>query len=77
MIYGESCDTEGWSNGCWKFSYAIIGIQYTLKDIKVENIYIVISLFYVFFAIYELSECLRNKQLLKNKNNWFIYFTYE
>jgi len=26
MISEGSCDTEDWSNGCWKFSFAITGI---------------------------------------------------
>ncbi len=26
-----SCDTEDWSNGCWKFTFAITGINYILK----------------------------------------------
>ncbi len=28
MISEGSCDTEDWSNGIWKFSFAIIGIKY-------------------------------------------------
>uniref|UniRef100_A0A672LQU3 dihydrofolate reductase n=1 Tax=Sinocyclocheilus grahami TaxID=75366 RepID=A0A672LQU3_SINGR len=31
MISEESCDTEDWSNGCWKFSCAIRGINSILK----------------------------------------------
>jgi len=31
MISERSWDTEDWRNGCWKFSYAITGINYTLK----------------------------------------------
>ncbi len=34
MIYEESCDTENWSNGCWKFT----GINYILKYIIINYI---------------------------------------
>ncbi len=34
MISDESCSTEGWSNG----SFAITGINYILKYIKIENV---------------------------------------
>ncbi len=27
MIYDKSFDNEGWSNGCWKFSFAFKGIN--------------------------------------------------
>ncbi len=30
MISKGSCDTEDWSNDCWKFSFAITGIKYIL-----------------------------------------------
>ncbi len=30
-------DNEDWSNGCWKFSFAITEINYILKYIKTEN----------------------------------------
>ncbi len=33
------CDTEDWSNDCWKFSFAITGIKYIFKYIKIENWY--------------------------------------
>ncbi len=33
MISEGSYDTEDWSNACWKFSFAIIGINYILKYI--------------------------------------------
>ncbi len=32
MISEWSCDTEDWSNGCWKFSFAITGINYNLTS---------------------------------------------
>ncbi len=31
MISEESCDTEDWSKGCWKFSFAIPGINVIFK----------------------------------------------
>ncbi len=31
------CDTEDWINGCWKFSFAISGINYILKYFKIET----------------------------------------
>ncbi len=34
------CDTEDWSNGCWKFSFAITGINYILRYIKFTIYYI-------------------------------------
>ncbi len=37
MISEGSCDTEDWSSGCWKFSFAITGINYILKYIKIEK----------------------------------------
>ncbi len=39
MISERSRDTEDWSNDCWKFSFAITGIKYILKYIKIENWY--------------------------------------
>ncbi len=37
MISERSCDTEGCNYGCWKFSFAINGINYILKCIQIEN----------------------------------------
>jgi len=39
MISEGSCDSEDWSNGCWKFSFVVSGINYILKSIEIENIY--------------------------------------
>ncbi len=39
MISEESCDTEDWNNGYWKFR---ISINTILKYIKIEKISIVI-----------------------------------
>ncbi len=38
MISKGSCDTEDWSNGCWKFSLVIAGISYILKYNKISYI---------------------------------------
>ncbi len=38
MISEVSYNVEDWSNGCWKFCYAITEINYILKYIKIENI---------------------------------------
>ncbi len=40
MLSEGSCDTEDCSNGCWKFSFAITGINDILKYIQVENSYL-------------------------------------
>ncbi len=37
MVSEGSCDTEDWSNGCWKFSFAIKWINYIIKYIKIEK----------------------------------------
>ncbi len=37
MISEGSCDTEDWSNGCWKFSFVNTGIHDILKYIKIES----------------------------------------
>ncbi len=34
MISEGLCDIDDWSNGCWKFSFAITGINSILKYIK-------------------------------------------
>ncbi len=33
-----TCDTEDWSNGCWKFWFAITGIDYVLKYISRKTV---------------------------------------
>ncbi len=40
MISEGSCDTEDWSNDCWKLSFDATGINYILKYIQTENSYI-------------------------------------
>ncbi len=37
MISEGSRDTENWSNGCWKFNFAITGINYILKYIQTNK----------------------------------------
>ncbi len=39
MISEGSCDTEDWSNGSWKFGFAITGMNYIVKYIKIESRY--------------------------------------
>ncbi len=39
MISEGSCDTEDWSNGCWKFSFSITEISYIVQYIIIENSY--------------------------------------
>ncbi len=39
MISEGLCNTEDWSNGCWKFCCAIAEIIYILKYIKIETSY--------------------------------------
>ncbi len=34
MISEESRDTKNWSNGSWKFSFAVTGINYIKKNKK-------------------------------------------
>ncbi len=40
MYFEGPCDTEDWSNGCWKFNFAIKVINNILKYIKIENCYL-------------------------------------
>ncbi len=37
--YNDFCETEDWSNGCWKFSFALNRNQLHFKYIKIENGY--------------------------------------
>ncbi len=44
MIFEDARDTEDWSNGFWKFSFAIIGSNYILIYIYIyiiDNSYVV------------------------------------
>ncbi len=47
-ILKGSCDTEDWINGCWKIRFAITGINYILKYIKME---IFQNIYYIFDQI--------------------------
>ncbi len=38
MISKESCDTENWSNGYWKLSFAVTGINRIIKYIKISAV---------------------------------------
>ncbi len=38
MISEGSYETDDWSDGCWKFSFAITEKKSILKYIKIENI---------------------------------------
>ncbi len=58
MISEGSCNTEDWSNDCWKFSFTIIEINYIL----INNI----SQYYCFLLFVALGE---NKAYL-NKSYW-------
>ncbi len=37
MISEGLSDAEDWSNGCWKFSFAITRINHILKYIQIEK----------------------------------------
>ncbi len=52
MISEGSCDTEDWSNDCWKFSFAFTGIFYILKYIKIEDSNCINSSPYYFLLIF-------------------------
>ncbi len=43
MICEKSCDTKDWSKGYRRFSFTIIGINYILKYINIDNSYFLIS----------------------------------
>ncbi len=48
----DSSDTEDWSNGWWKFSFAITGINYIWKYITIENCYLISITILLFFIEY-------------------------
>ncbi len=52
LISDWSCDTEEYSNGCWKFSFAIIGVNYILKYIKIQNSYLNLSNISQYFTVF-------------------------
>ncbi len=49
MISEGSCDTKDRSNGCWKFSFAITGINIFLKYIKNRK-----QLFYIVMMFHNI-----------------------
>ncbi len=48
-----ACDSEDWSNDCWKFSFAIIGINWILKYIQTN-----ILQYYCACCVYIQDVCL-------------------
>ncbi len=72
------CDTEDWSNGCWKIQLCHTGINNILKCIKIENIYIIcnnISQYYSFYfsffvSIQDFKDLKKN--ILPTPNSWCI-----
>jgi len=47
IITEEYCDTEDWSNGCWKLSFAITKINYILKYIRNQLLHSIPVLLYL------------------------------
>ncbi len=47
MISGD----EDWTNVCWNFSFAITGINYILKYIKIENSYFTVDSKHTVFTV--------------------------
>ncbi len=69
LIYEGSCDAEYWSNGCWKFSFAITEINYILKYIKTENSY--------FYCISDqINATLKSTRDLKTDPKLYIQYIY-
>ncbi len=48
----DSSDTEDWSNGWWKFSFAITGINYIWTYIQFKNCYLISITILLFFIKY-------------------------
>ncbi len=73
LISEGLCNTEYWSNGCWKFSFAITRINYIIKHIKIENNYLKL---YKYFKIllYCILAALVNKSDFFHKY-LFLYLT--
>ncbi len=56
LISEGSCDTEDWSNGCWKISFTITRINYILKYMKIKTVifgYNNITQYYSFYCIFD------------------------
>ncbi len=54
MISEGPCDTEDWSNGCRKFSFAIRAINYILKYIEIENLKLNCHISHHYYFLYHL-----------------------
>ncbi len=39
ILTDHDSNTEDWSNGCWKFSFAISGINLILQYIQIEKLF--------------------------------------
>ncbi len=52
MISEWSCDTEDWSDDCWKFSFSTIEINYILKYIQRENSYFKLKQYFIILLYY-------------------------
>ncbi len=59
MISQGSCDTEDWSNVCWRFSFAITEIYYNLKYIQKEQFFLNCNNIYCFWSNKCRSYCLQ------------------
>ncbi len=85
MISEGSCDTEDWSNDCWKFSFAITGInvlQYK-SYLNCNNI----SHYYWFYHIFDqinaalvtyfmnIKKNLTDSKIPASDEKWFILYT--
>ncbi len=54
MISEGSYDTKDWSNGCWKISFAITGINHILKYSQIENSQLYCFTILLFYCIHNL-----------------------
>ncbi len=44
MTSEGSCDTEDWSNYCWRFSFDITGMNYSKKKIYIYTVYMYVCI---------------------------------
>ncbi len=63
MISEGPCDTEDWSNGCWKFSYANKRIKYIVKLRHYCNTVLWFSLYF-----YQINVALSIRDFFSNIN---------
>ncbi len=47
MISEGSCDTEDWSNSCWKFSFTITGLNYNILKYKPIHSFFSFKMYYL------------------------------